>query len=76
MDSSHSFIWRLTRRINRQGVANHKFGSAARNTIRLDSDLDLLVVVCDGVDRLKTAQEIYKSLRGLGFAKDTQRASN
>jgi predicted nucleotidyltransferase len=46
------------------------FGSAARGTMRPDSDLDLLVVVRDGVHRRRTAQAIYKSLRGIGFAKD------
>ena len=35
-----------------------------------NSDLDLLVVVRDGVHRRRTAQAIYKSLRGIGFAKD------
>lgn len=35
-----------------------------------DSDLDLLVVVPDGVHRRRTAQTIYRSLTGLGFAKD------
>jgi hypothetical protein len=35
-----------------------------------DSDLDLLVVVPDGVHRRRTAQAVYKSLKGIGFAKD------
>lgn len=46
------------------------FGSAARDAMGPDSDLDLLVVVPDGVHRRRTAQTIYRSLRGLGFAKD------
>ncbi len=46
------------------------FGSAARGTMGQDSDLDLLVVVPDGVHRRQTAQAVYKSLRGIGFAKD------
>jgi predicted nucleotidyltransferase len=46
------------------------FGSAARSAMGPDSDVDLLVIVRDGVHRRKTAQAIYKSLRGLGFAKD------
>jgi predicted nucleotidyltransferase len=46
------------------------FGSAARETMGPNSDLDLLVVVRDGVHRRRTAQAIYKSLRGIGFAKD------
>jgi predicted nucleotidyltransferase len=46
------------------------FGSAARGTMGQDSDLDLLLVVPDGVHRRRTAQAVYKSLRGIGFAKD------
>jgi predicted nucleotidyltransferase len=46
------------------------FGSASRGTMGQDSDLDLLVVVPDGVHRRRTAQTVYKSLRGIGFAKD------
>jgi predicted nucleotidyltransferase len=41
-----------------------------------DSDLDLLVVVSNGVHRRKTALAIYKSLQELGFAIDIQRATN
>lgn len=46
------------------------FGSAARDAMGPDSDIDLLVVVPDGVHRRLAAQMIYRSLRGLGFAKD------
>ena len=46
------------------------FGSAARGTMGPDSDLDVLVVVPDGVHRRRTAQVVYSSLRGIGFAKD------
>jgi predicted nucleotidyltransferase len=46
------------------------FGSAARETMGPDSDLDLLVVVRDGVHRRRTAQAIYQSLGGIGVAKD------
>jgi predicted nucleotidyltransferase len=46
------------------------FGSAARGAMGPDSDLDLLVVVRDGVHRRRTAQAIYQSLRGMGIAKD------
>jgi len=46
------------------------FGSAARKTMGSDSDLDLLVVVREGVHRRRTAQVIYKNLKGLGLAKD------
>lgn len=46
------------------------FGSAARGSMGPDSDLDLLIVVRDGVHRRKTAQAVYKSLGGIGFPKD------
>ena len=46
------------------------FGSAAREEMGPDSDLDLLVVMPDGVHRRRTAQVVYKSLRGLGLPKD------
>jgi predicted nucleotidyltransferase len=46
------------------------FGSASRGELGPDSDLDLLIVMPDGVHRRRTAQMIYKSLIGLGFAKD------
>jgi predicted nucleotidyltransferase len=46
------------------------FGSAAREAMGPNSDLDLLVVVRDGVHRRRAAQAIYKSLRWIGFAKD------
>ncbi|MGH9427717.1 MAG: nucleotidyltransferase domain-containing protein [Terriglobia bacterium] len=46
------------------------FGSAARGEMGPHSDLDILVVMPDGVHRRKTAQEIYRHLWGFGFAKD------
>lgn len=46
------------------------FGSAARGQIGANSDLDLLVIMPDGVHRRRTAQTIYRSLSGLGIAKD------
>jgi predicted nucleotidyltransferase len=46
------------------------FGSAARGEMGPNSDLDVLVVMPDGVHRRKTAQEIYRHLWGFGFAKD------
>lgn len=46
------------------------FGSAARGEMGPNSDLDLLVIVADGQHRRKTAQEIYRSLIGVGFASD------
>ena len=46
------------------------FGSAARGEMGPDSDLDVLVVMPDGVHRRQTAQQIRRHLMGLGFAKD------
>ena len=46
------------------------FGSAARGAMGPHSDLDVLVVMPDGIHRRKTAQEIYRHLWGFGFAKD------
>jgi predicted nucleotidyltransferase len=46
------------------------FGSAARNEMGPNSDIDVLLIMPDGVHRRRTAQAAYRSLRGLGFAKD------
>lgn len=46
------------------------FGSAASGHMTKDSDLDILVVVQGPVHRRKIAQEIYRSLRGVGVAVD------
>jgi len=46
------------------------FGSGARGEFGPDSDLDLLVVMPDGSDRLATAQTLHRRLRGLGCAVD------
>jgi len=46
------------------------FGSAAKGRMGPDSDLDIIVVVRDGVHRRRTAQAIYRSLSGLGVPKD------
>ena len=46
------------------------FGSAARGQMGPHSDVDLLVVVPDGMHRRRTAQLIHRSLLGIGVAKD------
>jgi predicted nucleotidyltransferase len=46
------------------------FGSAARGEMGPDSDLDVLVVMQDGIHRRETAQLIRRHLMGFGFAKD------
>ncbi len=46
------------------------FGSASRGQMGPHSDLDVLVVMPDGVHRRETARRIYRALRGLGVPKD------
>ena len=46
------------------------FGSAVKGWIGPDGDLDLLVVMPDGIHRRRTAQALYRALSGLGVAKD------
>lgn len=46
------------------------FGSAARGTMGPNSDLDLLVVMPDGIHRRQTAQRLYRVLGGVGTPKD------
>ena len=46
------------------------FGSAARGSMGVNSDIDLLVVVPAGVHRRQTAQKIYRNMIGVGFAAD------
>ena len=46
------------------------FGSAVRGKMGPDSDFDLLVIVSSAEHRRRTAQRIYRSLIGVGFAAD------
>jgi predicted nucleotidyltransferase len=46
------------------------FGSATRGQKGAHSDVDLLVVMPDGIHRRRTAQAIYLGLSGTGIAKD------
>ena len=46
------------------------FGSAARGQFGPHSDLDLLIVMPDGVHRRNTSQRLYRALWGSGIAKD------
>jgi predicted nucleotidyltransferase len=46
------------------------FGSAARGEMGPDSDLDVLVVMPKGTHRRKTAQQLYRQIRGLGVPFD------
>ena len=62
----------LTRRIVEavHAVRVILFGAAARGQMGPDSDLDVLVIVPDDVDQNQASKDIYRSLRGLGFATD------
>jgi predicted nucleotidyltransferase len=51
------------------------FESTATGRIGPNSDLDLLVIMPDGVHRRRTAQAIYSNLKGLGLAKDIRRGN-
>jgi uncharacterized protein len=46
------------------------FGSAARGEMGPDSDIDILVVMPDGVECLRTEMDLYTHLSGLGIPKD------
>jgi len=46
------------------------FGSSARGTAGPDSDLDVLVIVKDGLPRRKIAMNIYREMVGLGLPVD------
>lgn len=46
------------------------FGSAARDEMGPDSDLDVLVVMPDGTHRLKTMRLLYQQMAGVGFPVD------
>ncbi len=46
------------------------FGSIALGTNKKGSDLDLLIVMPDGINRRETAMRIYTVLGAVGIAKD------
>ncbi|MBF0612914.1 MAG: nucleotidyltransferase domain-containing protein [Magnetococcales bacterium] len=46
------------------------FGSAARGEMGPDSDLDLLVVMPDGIHHRQVAKAVYMALRGFPIPKD------
>lgn len=46
------------------------FGSAARGQMGPNSDLDILVVMPDGIHRRQTAQTLYRHLPAIGIGKD------
>ena len=46
------------------------FGSYARDTANPQSDIDVLVVMPEGVHCRRTAQLLYRQIRGLGISFD------
>ena len=46
------------------------FGSAARGNAEQDSDIDVLVVMPEGTHRRRTAQLLYRTIRGAGVPFD------
>jgi predicted nucleotidyltransferase len=41
------------------------FGSVARDEAAMDSDIDILVVMPEGIHRRRTAQLLYRKIRGV-----------
>ena len=72
MQSEPEVIEQLVRRIIElvQPLRIILFGSAARGEMRPDSDIDVLVVMPEGVHRRRTAQLLYRQIRGLGVPFD------
>ena len=68
MQSNSEVIEQLVRRIIElvQPLRIILFGSAARGEMSSGSDIDVLVVMPDGVHRRQTAQLLYRQIRGLG----------
>lgn len=46
------------------------FGSAARQEMNSNSDLDLLIIMPEGTHRRRTARRVFQALRGIGVSKD------
>jgi predicted nucleotidyltransferase len=67
---------KLLREVTRRIVASVQprrvllFGSAVRGRMKKDSDFDMLVVMRGPAHRRRTAQKIYRDLRGAGIAVD------
>ncbi len=72
MESWNTAIAEIVRRIVEvvQPLRIVLFGSAARGDMNPSSDVDLLVVMPDGAHRRKTAQQLYRRIRGVGVSFD------
>jgi len=67
-DILDKMITRIVQTSNPQKI--FLFGSAAREEMGPNSDLDFLVVMPSGAHRRKTAKSIYRNLVGIGIAAD------
>ncbi|MBI3090708.1 MAG: nucleotidyltransferase domain-containing protein [Candidatus Tectomicrobia bacterium] len=70
--ASQEILDELVRRIV-EAVHPHRivlFGSAARGQMGPHSDLDVLVVMPDGVHRRQTARHLYRTLHDFDMSKD------
>ena len=72
MDTHSRAVDKLVRRIVKEvhPLRIILFGSAARGATGPGSDIDLLVVMPEGVHRRRTAQLLYRSVRGVGVPFD------
>ncbi len=72
MEAEHKAIERLVQQIVEavDPLRILLFGSAARGELGPASDLDLLVVMPEGVHRRRTAQKLYRKIRDVGVAFD------
>ena len=72
MQSDSELIEQLVHRIIElvQPLRIILFGSAARCEMSSGSDIDVLVVMPEGVHRRQTAQLLYRQIRGLGIPFD------
>lgn len=72
MEAEHKAIERLVQQIVEtvDPLRILLFGSAARGELGVASDLDLLVVMPEGVHRRRTAQKLYRKIRDVGVAFD------
>lgn len=67
-DQTRDLVARIVEAVHPRRVI--LFGSAARGEATWHSDIDVLVVVGEGMHRRKTAQRIYRALLGFGLPVD------
>lgn len=72
MESNQNVIEQLVQKIvdNVHPLKILLFGSASRDEITPDSDIDVLIVMPEGVHRRQTAQLLYRQITGLGIPFD------